>query len=245
MLSLKNKVAIVTGGTRGIGRAIVETLAAAGSNVIFTGTSSCITDDYEKKLQQFPAEHLFIHADASSATDTERVIQTVMEKYGRIDILINNAGINHDTLLMRMTETDWDDVIRVNLKSVYLYTKAVQPVMLKQRSGSIINISSVVGIGGNAGQANYAAAKAGIIGFTKSVAKELGSRQIRCNAIAPGLIDTDMTRKMSPESREKAEKMIALRRIGTPEEVAKVVLFLASDLSTYVTGQIIQCDGGM
>lgn len=241
---LTGKVAIVTGGTRGIGRAIVETFAAHGAKVMFTGTSQ-VSPEMQERLAALGADCRFVQADASSAADAERVAAACVEAFGRIDILVNNAGITRDGLLMRMSETQWDEVLNVDLKSVFNYTKAVQATMLRQRAGSIISLSSVSGIGGNAGQANYAAAKAGVIGFTKSMAKELGSRNIRCNAIAPGLIATDMTRKLSDDAREAIMRTIALRRIGTPQEVAQTALFLASDLSAYVTGQVLVCDGGM
>ncbi|MCR5115615.1 MAG: 3-oxoacyl-[acyl-carrier-protein] reductase [Bacteroidales bacterium] len=241
---LTGKVAIVTGGTRGIGRAIVETFAAHGAKVMFTGTSQ-VSPEMQERLAALGADCRFVQADASSAADAERVAAACVEAFGRIDILVNNAGITRDVLLMRMSETQWDEVLNVDLKSVFNYTKAVQATMLRQRAGSIISLSSVSGIGGNAGQANYAAAKAGVIGFTKSMAKELGSRNIRCNAIAPGLIATDMTRKLSDDAREAIMSTIALRRIGTPQEVAQTALFLASDLSAYVTGQVLVCDGGM
>ena len=244
MAILTDKVAIVTGGTRGIGRAIVEQFAREGAKVFFTGTTS-LPHELEEVLNGMGATYSFMAADAASFADAEKVAAACMEQYGRIDILVNNAGITRDTLLMRMTEADWDAVLSTNLKSVFNYVKAVQPVMLRQRAGSIINLSSVVGIGGNAGQANYAASKAGVIGFTKSVAKEIGSRNIRCNAIAPGFIDTDMTQKLPEEQRTALVKAIALRRMGTPEDVARVALFLACDLSSYVTGQVIGCDGGM
>lgn len=241
---LAQKVAIVTGGSRGIGRAIVEAFAREGATVFFTATTQASTEIIET-LNSMGATYRFMAANAASFTESEQVVKACLDAFGRVDILVNNAGITRDNLLMRMSESDWDDVIGVNLKSVFNLTKAVQSAMLKQRAGSIINISSVVGIGGNAGQANYAASKAGIIGFTKSIAKEMGSRNIRCNAIAPGLIDTDMTRKLSEEVRTTLTKGIALRRMGTPSDVAKVALFLASDLSQYVSGQVISCDGGM
>lgn len=241
---LEGKIAIITGGTRGIGRAIVEKFAENGAKVLFTGTSA-VSSELEARLAENGGEWQFVRADAASSADAEQVVKACVEKFGRVDVLVNNAGITRDTLLMRMSEEMWDEVMRVNLKSVYNYTKAVQPVMLKQRSGSIISMSSVTAIGGNAGQANYAAAKAAIIGFTKSVAKELGSRSIRCNAIAPGLIDTDMTQKLPQEVRDTIAKGIALRRTGRPEDVANTALFLASDLSAYITGQVLICDGGM
>lgn len=241
---LKGKVAIVTGGNRGIGRAIVEAFAANGAKVVFTARNNP-APEMEESLRSLGADYLFVPADVKCSADVSRVIGECVDRFGRIDILVNNAGVTHDTLLMRMGEDAWDEVLDTNLKSVFLFTKAVQMVMLKQRSGSIINLSSVVGIGGNAGQANYAASKAGVIGFTKSVAKELGSRNIRCNAIAPGLIDTSMTARMTDEQRQEVLKTISLRRIGRPEDVANAALFLASDLSAYVTGQVLGCDGGM
>lgn len=244
MALLTEKVAIVTGGTRGIGRAIVELFAREGAKVFFTGTTS-LPHELEEVLTGMGASYVFMAADAASFADAEKIAASCLEKFGRIDILVNNAGITRDTLLMRMTEADWDAVLSTNLKSVFNYVKAVQPMMLRQRAGSIINLSSVVGIGGNAGQANYAASKAGVIGFTKSVAKEIGSRNIRCNAIAPGFIDTDMTQKLPEEQRAALVKATALRRMGTPEDVARTALFLASDLSSYITGQVLGCDGGM
>lgn len=239
MQLLENKIAIVTGGTRGIGRAIVETFLREGAKVVFTGRGECPAE-----MQNLDGAW-FVQADGTVGDDARKVVDFTMEKFGRIDILVNNAGINRDTLLMRMSEQDWDDVLSADLKAVFHFVKAVQPVMLRQRAGSIISTGSVVGIGGNAGQANYAAAKAGVIGFSKSVAKELGSRNIRCNVVAPGLIDTAMTQKLSDEARDGIQKGIALRRIGRPEEVAATVLFLASDLASYVTGQVLVCDGGM
>ncbi len=239
MQLLENKVAIVTGGTRGIGRAIVETFVREGAKVVFTGRSTC--PDEMANIENA----LFCQADIVSFAGAQKVADFTLEKFGRIDILVNNAGANRDTLLLRMSEEDWDDIIATDLKSVFNYVKAVQPTMLKQRAGSIISTGSVVGIGGNAGQANYAAAKAGIIGFSKSIAKELGSRNIRCNVVAPGLIDTLMTQKLPDEAKEAIIKGIALRRIGQAQDVANVMLFLASDLASYVTGQVIVCDGGM
>jgi 3-oxoacyl-[acyl-carrier protein] reductase len=199
----------------------------------------------EKELTAIGVKGKGYASDASNYTQTDEVVEQIVKDFGKVDILINNAGITRDTLLMRMDEETWDLVIKVNLKSVFNFTKAVQKTMLKQRSGSIVNMSSVVGVSGNAGQANYSASKAGIIGFTKSIAKELGSRGIRCNAIAPGFIITDMTAKLSDEVREAWIKGIPLRRGGTPEDVANVCIFLGSDLSTYVSGQVINVCGGM
>lgn len=241
---LEGKTALITGGNRGIGRAIVETFAREGANIVFTGRGE-MSAALAETLKSIGANYEYVCADASSFSEAEKVAHCCIEKFGRIDILVNNAGITHDTLLMRMTENDWDTVISTNLKSCFNYTKAVQSAMLKQRSGSIINISSVVGIGGNAGQCNYAASKAGIIGLTKSVAKEIGSRNIRCNAIAPGFIETDMTHHLSDEMRKSLLSTIALRRLGTPQDIANIALFLASDAAGYITAQVIQCDGGM
>ena len=241
---LENKTAIITGGTRGIGRAIVEKFAQEGAKVVFTGTSQ-VSPELEEALNAIGAAYEFVRADAASLADAEKVCETCMNRFGRVDILVNNAGITRDMLLMMMSEKDWDDVVAVNLKSVFNYTKVVSSVMLRQRSGSIVNLSSVAGVVGNPGQCNYAATKAGIIGFTKSIAKEIGRRNIRCNAIAPGLIDTDMTRNMPAEARDAIAKNISLRRIGKPEEIANTALFLASDLSSYISGQVIICDGGM
>lgn len=199
----------------------------------------------ESTLQKLGVKAKFYVSDASSYEDAQILIQNIVSDFNSIDILVNNAGITRDTLLLRMSEKDWDLVMNVNLKSVFNLTKAVQPIMLKQRSGSIINISSIVGIGGNAGQANYSASKAGIIGFTKSVAKEIGSRGIRCNAVAPGFIVTEMTNVLSEEVKEIWTKEIPLRRPGTPKDVAQTVLYLASELSSYLTGQVLRCDGGL
>ena len=244
MKQLENKVAIITGGTRGIGRAIVERFAAEGAKIILTGTSH-ISDELSQKLDEMGAEYQFVKANAASMEDAETVVKTCIDKFGRIDILVNNAGITRDTLLLRMSESDWDDVIATNLKSVFNYTRAVQQLMLRQRSGAIVNMSSIAGVMGNAGQTNYAASKAGIIGFTKSIAREIGSRKVRCNAIAPGLIETDMTKDLPEEIKEGMLRGIPLRRMGKAEEIANVALFLASDQSSYITGQVIVCDGGM
>ncbi|MFW5793314.1 MAG: 3-oxoacyl-[acyl-carrier-protein] reductase [Bacteroidota bacterium] len=243
---LEGKTALVTGGARGIGRAIALTFAQNGANVAF---SDLAIDDkakqLEKELNDLGVKAKGYASDASKYEDGEKLIEQVVADFSQIDILVNNAGITRDTLLMRMTEDYWDDVIRINLKSVFNLTKAVQKVMLKQRSGSIINMSSVVGIGGNAGQANYAASKAGMIGFTKSVAQELGSRSVRCNAIAPGFIETEMTASLPEEVKKEWIQKIPLKRVGQSEDVANLALFLGSDLSTYITGQVITVCGGM
>lgn len=243
---LKDKTALVTGAARGIGKQIAIAFAKEGANVAFTDLR---VDEnmiaLERELKTLGVNAKGYASDAGDYSQTDAVVEQIIKEFGRIDILVNNAGITKDNLLMRMDEETWDAVIRVNLKSVFNFTKAVQKVMLKQRSGSIINMSSVVGVSGNAGQTNYSASKAGIIGFTKSVAKELGSRNVRCNAIAPGFIITDMTGKLPEEVRNEWIKNIPLRRGGTPEDVANVCIFLASDLSAYVSGQVINVCGAM
>ncbi len=246
MKLLEGKTALITGGARGIGKAIALKFAAEGANVAFSDLNyDAVAEALEAELRAFGVKAKGYDSDASSFDGSENLITAVHEEFGRIDILVNNAGITRDNLLMRMTEADWDLVIKVNLKSVFNMTKAVQKVMLKQRSGSIINMSSVVGVGGNAGQSNYSASKAGLIGFTKSIAQELGSRNIRCNAIAPGFIETDMTAKLPEDVRKVWIEGIPLKRGGKPEDVADVATFLASDLSSYVTGQVIHVCGGM
>jgi 3-oxoacyl-[acyl-carrier protein] reductase len=246
MKLLEGKTAIVTGASRGIGKAIALCYASEGCNVAFT---DLFADDNmkatEDELLAMGVKAKGYASDASSFSDTDRVVGQIVEDFGGVDVLVNNAGITKDTLLMRMTEEQWDAVINVNLKSVFNFTKAAQKTMLKQKSGSIVNLSSVVGVSGNAGQSNYSASKAGIIGFTKSIARELGSRGIRSNAIAPGFIITEMTAKIPEDARKAWEESIPLKRGGTPEEVAKVALFLASDLSSYVSGQVISVCGAM
>lgn len=243
---LKGKVALVTGAARGIGRKIAEAYAAEGADVAFTDLNRDENmESLEKELSALGVKCKGYASDASDFTAAQETADAIAADFGKIDILVNNAGITRDTLLMRMEEEMWDLVIKVNLKSVFNFTKAVQKYMLKARTGSIINMSSVVGVNGNAGQSNYAASKAGILGFTKSVAKELGSRNIRCNAIAPGFIITDMTGKLSEEVKEEWVKTIPLRRGGLPEDVANVCVFLGSELSSYVTGQTISVCGGM
>ncbi len=246
MKLLENKIALITGAARGIGKEIALELARHGAHVAFTDLKEDENaKETEKLLQSFGIKAKFYTSDASSFDDSHEMAQKVINDFERIDILVNNAGITRDALLLRMSEKDWDSVITINLKSAFNLTKAIQPIMLKQRSGSIINISSIVGLAGNAGQANYAASKAGMIGFTKSVAKELGSRGIRCNAVAPGFIVTEMTSVLSDEIKEQWIKTIPLRRTGTPHDVAQTVLYLASDLSSYITGQVLSCDGGL
>ena len=246
MKLLEDKTALVTGANRGIGRAIALKMGEQGANIAFTDLAiDDNTRSLEAELSALGIKAKGYASDASSYDDTEKVVQKVVEEFGTIDILVNNAGITKDTLLMRMTEEQWDAVINVNLKSVFNFTKLVQPVMLKQRSGSIVNISSVVGVAGNAGQGNYAASKAGIIGFTKSIAKEVGSRNIRCNALAPGFIISEMTDKLPEDVKESWIKNIPLRRGGTPEDVANACIFLGSELSSYVSGQVINVCGAM
>jgi len=249
---LPNKRAIVTGGTRGIGRAIVKELASKSCcGVLFSDVAfiynSCdeCADELQKEIDNPMTKILAYKADASSLDQAEATVSEAIEKLGGVDILINNAGITRDNLLLRMTEKDFDDVINANLKSVFNYTKAVIKHMIKQRYGRIVNIASVVGIIGNPGQANYAASKAGVIGFTKSMARELASRNITVNAIAPGYIETDMTSKLSDEQRKKLTDMIPMGRLGKPEDIAKVVGFLCSPEADYITGQVIAVDGGM
>ncbi len=246
MKLLEGKTAIITGAARGIGKSIALKFAENGANIAFTD----LEYNENMKAVESELENLGVKAkgyasDASNHEQTHEVVEKILEEFGQIDILVNNAGITKDTLLLRMSEEQWDAVINVNLKSVFNFTKAVQRQMLKQKAGSIINMSSVVGVNGNAGQANYSASKAGIIGFTKSTSKELGSRNIRVNAIAPGFIITEMTGQLSEEVRKNWESQIPLKRGGKPEEVADTALFLASDLSSYTTGQVISVCGGM
>lgn len=246
MKLLTGKTAIVTGGSRGIGKGIALEFAKQGANVAFTYSSSVeAAKTLEVELQAFGVKAKGYQSDAASFSQSEQFVDEVFKEFGSVDVLINNAGITKDNLLMRMTEADFDKVIEVNLKSIFNMTKAVQRIMLKQRSGSIINISSVVGVQGNAGQTNYAASKAGMLGFTKSVALELGSRNIRCNAIAPGFIETEMTAKLNPEIVEGWRNAIPLKRGGQPEDIANACVFLASDMASYITGQTLRVDGGM
>lgn len=246
MKLLVGKTAIITGGSRGIGKGIALEFAKQGANVAFTYSSSVeAAKALEAELQSFGVKAKGYQSDASSFTQSEQFVDEVLKDFGAIDILINNAGITKDNLLLRMSEEDFDKVIEVNLKSIFNMTKAVQKTMLKQKSGSIINISSVVGVQGNAGQANYAASKAGILGFTKSVALELGSRNIRCNVIAPGFIETEMTAKLNPEVVEGWRNAIPLKRGGQPEDIANACVFLASEMASYITGQTLRVDGGM
>jgi 3-oxoacyl-[acyl-carrier protein] reductase len=246
MGNLDGKVAIVTGGSRGIGKAIVQALAEAGARVAFTYRSSAsAAEAFRTELTGRGFTVLAFQSDATSFKEAAAVVDAVVARLGRLDILVNNAGITKDTLLLRMSEEDWDSVIGTNLKGVFNFTKAAIRPMISQRAGKIINISSIVGITGNAGQANYAASKAGIIGFTKSVAKELGSRNIQVNIVAPGYVDTDMTGVLTPEQKKALTDMIPLKRTARPEDVASVVRFLASGDSDYMTGQTVRVDGGM
>ena len=246
MQLLQGKTAIVTGATRGIGKGVALKLAEQGANIAFTYVSSSEKAlALENELQAFGVKAKAYKSDASLMKDAEELIKDVLENFESIDVLVNNAGITKDNLLMRMSEEDFDRVIEVNLKSIFNMTKAVQRTMLKQRSGSIVNMTSVVGVKGNAGQSNYAASKAGVIGFTKSIALELGSRNIRCNAIAPGFIETEMTENLGEEVIKSWRNSIPLKRGGTPEDVANTTLFLASDLSAYITGQTLHVCGGM
>ena len=243
---LKGKTALITGAARGIGKAIAMKLASEGADIAFTDLKE--DDNFRNTVEEIRALGVQCRGYASNAADFEQAhaaVEQIIKDFGRIDVLVNNAGITRDGLMMRMSEQQWDSVITVNLKSAFNFTHAVVPVMARQRGGSIINISSVVGVNGNAGQCNYSASKAGLIGLAKSIAKEMGSRGIRANAIAPGFIVTDMTNALTQEVRDEWNKKIPLRRGGTPEDIANVALFLASDLSSYVTAQVIVCDGGM
>lgn len=243
---LKGKCAVVTGAAKGIGKAIALKLASLGVNIVLNYRSSeDKAIETEKEILSLGVEVLRVKGDISKPSDVENLIDSAKKKFGKIDIMVNNAGITKDTLLLRMKEEDFDSVINVNLKGVFNCLKAITPVMVKQKEGKIINLSSVVGLVGNAGQVNYAASKAGVIGMTKSLAKEIGSRGITVNAVAPGFIDTDMTDVLGDKFKEEAKKNIPLKRLGKAEDVAEVVAFLASDSANYITGQVIHVDGGM
>ena len=242
----EKKTVLVTGGSRGIGKEVALKYAENGYNIVINYVSSNTdVEELKKEFEQKGAEALILKADVTNTQEVENVVNKAIEKFGTIDVLVNNAGITKDNLLMRMTEEEFDKVININLKGTYVVTKAVIKYMMKKRSGSIINLSSVVGVAGNAGQCNYSASKAGIIGFTKSLAKELSSRNIRVNAVAPGFIQTDMTSVLSDSVKENINSQIPLKRMGSPREVANVIYFLGNDDSSYITGQVINVDGGM
>ncbi|MBP9866360.1 MAG: 3-oxoacyl-[acyl-carrier-protein] reductase [Candidatus Omnitrophica bacterium] len=245
-MRLKDKVAIVTGASRGIGQAIAVEFARQGAKVVLSATSIENLKETEDQLKALNlSDYLLTQANVTIQDEVNLVVKKALDTYGKVDILLNNAGITRDGLLAMMPEKDWDDVLSTNLKSVFLFTKACVKPMVRQRSGSIINISSVIGLIGNAGQANYAASKAGMIAFSKSTAKELAKRNIRANVIAPGFIKTQMTDKLSPEQQEKIKEQIPLGRMGEPQDIAEVALFLASEASRYMTGQVLVVDGGM
>ena len=242
----ERKVAFITGGSRGIGKEVALKFADNGYNIVINYVSDKTdTKGLEKEFTKRGVEALIIKADVTNTEQIENLVKEVIEKFGKIDVLVNNAGVTKDNLLMRMSEEEFDKVVEVNLKGTFIVTKAVIKYMMKKRSGSIINLSSVVGVAGNAGQANYSASKAGIIGFTKSVAKELASRNIRANAVAPGFIETDMTAVLSDSVKENIHNQIPLKRMGTAKEVANLIYFLGSEESSYITGQVINIDGGM
>ena len=242
----ERKVVFVTGGTRGIGKAIAIKFAKNGYNLVLNYVSDKTNvEELKKKFEELKVECLIEKADVSKSEEVEQIVKKTIEKFKKIDVLINNAGITRDGLLMRMKEEDFDKVIEINLKGTFLVTKSVIPYMLKKRDGKIINLASVVGVTGNAGQCNYSASKAGIIGFTKSIAKELASRNIRANAIAPGFIDTDMTSVLSDEVKDSINAQIPMKRMGTAQEIANVAYFLGCEESSYITGQVINIDGGM
>ena len=243
-MELKDKNVLITGSTRGIGLAIAHKFASLGANIILNGRGE-VSEDVLAEFKDYPVKVFAVIGDVSDSADAKRMVEEATLAMGSVDVLVNNAGITKDGLMLRMTEAQWDAVIGVNLKSAFNFIHACTPIMMRQRGGSIINMASVVGVHGNAGQANYAASKAGIIGFTKSIAKELASRNITANAVAPGFIQTDMTNVLKDEVKEAIEGTIPLKRLGTAEDVAKVVRFLASDDSNYITGQVINVDGGM
>ncbi|EOD00561.1 3-oxoacyl-[acyl-carrier-protein] reductase [Caldisalinibacter kiritimatiensis] len=245
-MDLKGKVALITGGSRGIGKAIAIKLASLGADIIINYVSSeQRAKDVVKEIESVGRKGLAVKADVSKMEEAKNLIDAAIKEFGKIDILVNNAGITKDNLLMRMSEEEWDAVLNINLKGTFNVTKSIIRKMIKQKNGSIINISSVVGLTGNAGQCNYSASKAGIVGFTKSLAKEVGKKNIRVNAIAPGFIQTDMTDKLPDKIKEEYIKNIPLNKLGEPDDIANMVAFLASDLSKYITGQVLTVDGGM
>lgn len=244
-MDLKNKSAIITGSGRGIGKAIALKLAQHGANIVVSDVDEITGNQTVNEIKDIGVDAIFLKADVSNSDSANNLIEKAIEKFSKIDILVNNAGITRDNLLMRMSEDEWDSVLAVNLKGAYNCIRAATKSLLKQRSGRIVNIASVVGQMGNAGQANYAAAKSGMIGLTKSVAKEFASRGVLVNAVAPGFIQTAMTDKLSDTAKESLQKLIPLGRLGQPEDVANIVYFLVSDLSNYTTGQVINVDGGM
>ena len=244
-MDLKGRVAIVTGGAQGIGKSIATQLALAGANVVIADMAEEMAKSTAKEISQKGSEAVSIVVDVSSFSSVEEMVKKTLDKFGRIDILINNAGITRDALVMRMKEEDWDMVLDINLKGAFNCIKIVSPIMMKQRFGKIVNIASIVGINGNAGQANYSASKGGLIALTKTCAKELASRQINVNAVAPGFIQTSMTERLSAEVREKLSSQIPLGKMGNPDDVANAVLFLVSEKSSYITGEVIKVDGGM
>jgi 3-oxoacyl-[acyl-carrier protein] reductase len=245
MCRLDNKVSIVTGSTKGIGKEISLEFARKGAKVVISGRNAARAQEVKKEIENMGGKTLVINADVSKSEEAQNLINKTLENWNQIDILVNNAGITKDNLIMRMSETDWDEVINTNLKGTFNCIKSVTRQMMKQRSGSIINITSVVGLMGNAGQSNYAASKAGIVGLTKSVARELSSRNITCNAIAPGYIETEMTKKLDEKIKDALKEQIPLGRLGQGKDVAKLAAFLASDDASYITGQVFNVDGGM
>jgi len=245
-IDLSGKVAIVTGGAQGIGRSIAEVLASAGANVVISDVNISLAEETAREIAAKSAKEIVVvSGDVASYSDCEKIVQTTLEKFAKIDILVNNAGITRDNLILRMSDGEWDAVLNVNLKGAFNCIKATSKVMIKQRQGKIINIASVVGLMGNAGQANYSASKGGLIALTKTAARELASRNITVNAIAPGYIQTKMTEALSEDARQKLVALIPLNRLGTPEDIARTVLFLSSPLADYITGQVISVNGGM
>ena len=242
MGKLDNRVAVVTGGGSGIGEAIAKTLAADGAKV---AVGDVVVAGAERVAQEIGSAAFALEVDVSNSKAVDETVRKVIERFGRIDVLVNNAGVTKDTLLLRMTDEDWERVLKINLSGTFFFTRAAAKYMMKERYGRIINISSIIGLAGNAGQANYAASKAGIIGFTKSCAKELAARNILVNAVAPGFIETPMTRGLPEEAKNNYLKAIPLNRFGKPEDIARVVLFLASEDASYITGQVLVVDGGM